>query len=71
MVGNSGNPRRKKNPRLSITLSRTEEAELSAMAGKYQVHRSWLGRRAIQDFLDKYRHEEMQLPLNLPRGGNQ
>lgn len=57
-----------KQPRVSVTLRRSDDAELSAMAERYQVKKSWLGRRAIQEFLEKYQHEEMQLPLNLPRG---
>lgn len=60
-----------KQPRVSITLSSSEEAELQALADKHQITKSWLGRRAIQKFLEKYRDEEMQLPLKLSRGGRQ
>lgn len=63
--------RGQKQPRISVTLSGSEDAELQALAEKHQVAKSWVGRRAIQEFLDKYRNEEMQLPLKLSRGGRE
>ena len=35
------------------------------MANKYLVSMAWLGRQAIRDFLERYRVEELQLPLAL------
>ena len=58
-------------PRVSITLSSSEEAEMQAFAAKHQAAKSWLGRRAIQEFFEKYRVEEMQLPFQLSRGDRQ
>ena len=33
------------------------------MADKYDVSLSWLSRKAILDFIDRYRSEQLQLPL--------
>jgi len=53
--------------RVSVNVSAQEYRELSALAEKHQVSMAWLGRQAIQEFLSRYRHEELQLPLKLPR----
>jgi predicted transcriptional regulator len=53
--------------RLSVNLSQNEYQELTALAEKHQVSMAWLGRQAIQEFLSRYRQEELQLPLKLTR----
>jgi len=53
--------------RISVDLAPEEYQELVALAGEAQVSRAWLGRRAIAEFLERYRHGSLQLPLELPR----
>ncbi len=56
---------REKPLRLSVALSPTEHAELQALADDHNISMAWLGRQAILEFMAKYRHEAVQLPLNL------
>jgi len=51
--------------RIASNLSDTEFDELAAMAEKYDVSLSWLSRKAILEFIDRYRVEQLQLPLRL------
>ena len=53
--------------RVSVNLADNEYHELLALAEKHQVSMAWLGRQAIQEFLSRYRQEELQLPLTLTR----
>jgi len=47
--------------RLSINLPDDEYAALSALAEKNNLSMAWLGRKAVLEFLDRYR--DKQLPL--------
>jgi hypothetical protein len=49
--------------RIAANLSDAEFSELAAMAEKYDVSLSWLSRKAILEFIDRYRAEQLQLPL--------
>ena len=49
--------------RVAANLTDAEFGELAAMAAKYDVSLSWLNRKAILEFIDRYRTEQMQLPL--------
>lgn len=51
--------------RISVGLTAAEHSELSAMAEEARVSVSWLGERAISEFLDRRRDNELQLPLVL------
>lgn len=53
-------------PRISVSLSRQEYQELSALAEKHRISLAWLGRQAVTEFLDRYRDRELQLPLFVP-----
>ncbi len=53
--------------RVSVNLIESEYQELAALAQKHQVSMAWLGRQAIQEFLSRYRQQELQLPLKLSR----
>ena len=53
--------------RISVSLAEDEYQELSGLSEKHQVSMAWLGRQAIQEFLNKYFQEELQLPLKLVR----
>lgn len=48
--------------RISINLPDEEYTALSALAEKNHLSMAWIGRRAILDFLDRYR--DKQLPLS-------
>ena len=48
--------------RISINLQDDEYAQLAALADKNNLSMAWVGRKAILDFLDRYRNK--QLPLN-------
>jgi len=47
--------------RISVNLPNAEHAELQSLAEKNGLSMAWIGRRAIIDFLDRYR--DKQLPL--------
>ena len=47
--------------RISINLPDDEYAALAALAKKNNLSMAWIGQKAIQDFLDRYR--DKQLPL--------
>ena len=51
--------------RFSVALDEHEYAELAVMAEKHRVSMAWLVRHALTEFLDRYRSEELQLPLRL------
>ena len=46
-------------------LTAAEHQELSAIADAARVSVSWLGERAISEFLERHRSSELQLPLAL------
>jgi hypothetical protein len=49
--------------RIAPTLTDAEFGDLAAMAEKYDVSLAWLGRKAILEFIARYRTEQLQLPL--------
>lgn len=51
--------------RITVNVPCDEYVQLAALAKQHQVSMAWLGRRAIGEFLERYRHEELQLPLVL------
>ena len=51
--------------RFSVALDEQEYAELSSMAEKHRVSMAWLVRHAAREFLERYRDEEVHLPLRL------
>lgn len=51
--------------RFSVALDEHEYAELAVMAEKHRVSMAWLVRHALTEFLDRYRSEDLQLPLRL------
>jgi predicted DNA-binding ribbon-helix-helix protein len=59
----------KKGHRISVSLSDTDHAALSALAEQHDVSLSWLARKAITDLLEHHEKEELQLPLDLKSPG--
>jgi hypothetical protein len=53
--------------RVPANLTNTEFSALAAMAEKYDVSLAWLTRKAILEFIDRYRSEQLQLPLHPER----
>lgn len=51
--------------RISLNLSETEYKVLNALANRHGVSMAWLGRRALVEFIERYRNEELQLPLDI------
>ena len=51
--------------RFSVALDEHEYAELAVMPEKHRVSMAWLVRHALTEFLDRYRSEDLQLPLRL------
>jgi hypothetical protein len=51
--------------RVAANLTDAEFGELAAMAAKYEVSLSWLNRKAILEFVERYRTEQLQLPLRI------
>jgi hypothetical protein len=49
--------------RIAANLTDAEFSELAAMADKYDVSLAWLGRKAVLEFITRYRTEQLQLPL--------
>jgi hypothetical protein len=49
--------------RIAANLTDAEFGELAAMADKYDVSLSWLSRKAILEFIGRYRNEQLQLPM--------
>ena len=54
--------------RISVGLSASDYRELSAIADQARVSLSWLGERAVAEFLERHRNNELQLPLGLVAG---
>ncbi len=51
--------------RISVGLTPSVLRELTALADEAHVSVSWVGERAITEFLERHRKGEMQLPLGL------
>lgn len=49
--------------RIAANLTDAEFGDLAAMADKYDVSLAWLSRKAILEFIARYRTEQLQLPL--------
>ncbi len=57
----------KKSTRITVSLADDEHAGLSALAERYDVSLSWLTRKAVLEFLQRYGEGGTQLTLDLPR----
>jgi hypothetical protein len=53
--------------RISINLSDSEYAELSALAERHSLSMAWIGRKAVLDLLEKTSGESLQLPLTFAK----
>jgi hypothetical protein len=51
--------------RVTVSVDERDYEELSALAEEYRVSLAWLVRYAVNDLLDRHRHDQLQLPLEL------
>ena len=53
--------------RITINMTETEYADLSALAERFQVSMAWLGRRALGEMVEKYKNAgQLSMPFDQP-----
>ena len=62
-------PRLRKTTRITVSLPDNEYTALAALAERHDVSLSWLTRRAVVEFLERYERADAQLPLDLSING--
>ena len=55
--------------RISINLPEDEYTALSVLATKSNLSMAWVGRKAILDFLDRYRDKQIPLAFSVTGDG--
>jgi RNA:NAD 2'-phosphotransferase (TPT1/KptA family) len=51
--------------RITINMTEAEYADLSALAERFQVSMAWLGRRALGEMVEKYKHAgQLTMPFD-------
>lgn len=53
--------------RLSVNLTLEEHLQVEALAESAGISKAWLGRRAVVEFLERWREGELQLPLDIAK----
>ncbi len=56
----------KESTRVTVTFDEDVYRQLTAIAEKHGVSRSWVVRRAVSNFLEQHQGEQLQLALKLP-----
>lgn len=56
-----------KNPRLSVTLTEEQMAEIQRLAEGSRVSCSWIVNQAIAEFLERHADPQQSLPLPMRR----
>jgi Ribbon-helix-helix protein, copG family len=51
--------------RVTVSVDERDYEQLSALADQHRVSLAWLVRYAVGDFLDRYRRDQLELPLEL------
>lgn len=51
--------------RITINLDQPQHRELQQLAKQHRVSMSWIGQLAITRFLEQYKQNEFQFPLEL------
>jgi predicted transcriptional regulator len=59
-----------KSPRLSVTLTEEQMAEVQRLADTSRVSCSWVVNQAIAEFLDRHADPQATLPLPMSRRDN-
>jgi hypothetical protein len=56
--------------RVTVSVDERDYEQFSALAEEYRVSLAWLVRYAVSELLERHRHDQLQLPLELTaRGG--
>ena len=51
--------------RVTVSVDERDYEQLSALAEEHRVSLAWLVRYAVGDFLQRYRQDQLELPLEL------
>ena len=54
--------------RVTVSVDERDYEQLSALAAEYRVSLAWLVRYAVSELLERHRHDQLQLPLELSIG---
>ena len=57
----------RKGPRITVSLSEQNHAELTGLAERHDVSISWLTRQALVEFIDKHKNTQTQLPFHIKK----
>ena len=55
--------------RVTVSVDERDYEQLVVLANEHRVSLAWLVRYAVGDFLERYRQDQLELPLELTRGG--
>ena len=55
--------------RVTVSVDERDYEQLSALAEEHRVSLAWLVRYAVSELLERQRHDQLQLPLELTAGG--
>lgn len=51
--------------RVTVSVDERDYEQLVALADEHRVSLAWLVRYAVSDFLERYRQDQLELPLEL------
>jgi predicted transcriptional regulator len=51
--------------RVTVSVDERDYTQLVALADEHRVSLAWLVRHAVADFLQRYREDQLELPLEL------
>jgi hypothetical protein len=54
--------------RVTVSVDERDYEQLVALADEHRVSLAWLVRYAVADFLERYRQDQLELPLELTKG---
>jgi hypothetical protein len=55
--------------RVTVSVDERDYEQLLALAEQHRVSLAWLVRYAVSELLERHRHDQLQLPLELTAGG--
>jgi hypothetical protein len=54
--------------RVTVSVDERDYEQLALLADEHRVSLAWLVRYAVADFLERYRQDQLELPLELTKG---
>jgi len=60
---------RKLATRVTVSIDERDYEQLATLADEHRVSLAWLVRYAVADMLERYRQDQLELPLELTGGG--